>query len=224
MGGAGEHVEHPGSLGAVAVLREQVGVAAEGVGGAGNVEDGLRGESPDLVQQRGRHACSRGIREDAAAPGIAAIGERRKRLRGVGVFSVLAAEAVPELTAHAVELDRGAIEAAEANAAAHGVSGRCKFMAADAARAFATLSEGCDPRRCCVLADPPRTGMEASLLHEIGRFAPEAVLYVSCAPDTLRRDADLLARYGYRAETAGMLDMFPGTAHFESVTVFRRAS
>ena len=66
--------------------------------------------------------------------------------------------------------------------------------------------------------------MAASLLHEIGRFAPEAVLYVSCAPDTLRRDADLLAHYGYRAETAGMLDMFPGTAHFESVTVFRRAS
>ena len=143
---------------------------------------------------------------------------------GVGVFSVLAAEAVPELTARAVELDRGAIEAAEANAAAHGVSARCTFMAADAARAFATLSDGCDPRRCCVLADPPRTGMAASLLHEIGRFAPESVLYVSCAPDTLRRDADLLSQYGYRAATAGMLDMFPGTAHFESVTVFRRAS
>ena len=89
---------------------------------------------------------------------------------------------------------------------------------------LATLSEGCDPQRCCVLADPPRTGMAASLLHEIGQFAPESVLYVSCAPDTLRRDADLLAQYGYRAETAGMLDMFPGTAHFESVTVFRRAS
>ena len=66
--------------------------------------------------------------------------------------------------------------------------------------------------------------MAASLLHEIGHFAPESILYVSCSPDTLRRDADLLAQYGYRAGTAGMLDMFPGTAHFESVTVFARAS
>ena len=131
---------------------------------------------------------------------------------------------MPGLAARAVELDRAAIEAAERNAADHGVSDRCRFLAADAARAFAALSDGCDPRRCCVLVDPPRTGVAASLLHEIGRFGPESILYVSCAPDTLRRDADLLAESGYRIETAGMLDMFPGTAHFESATVFRRAS
>ena len=51
MGGTGEHVEHAGRIGAVAVVREQVGVAAEGVRGAGNVGDGLRGETADLVQQ-----------------------------------------------------------------------------------------------------------------------------------------------------------------------------
>ena len=98
---------------------------------------------------------------------------------GVGVFSILAAESLPGLTARAVELDRGAIEAAERNAASHGVSDRCRFQAADAARAFAALSDGCEPGRCCVLVDPPRTGVAASLLHEIGRFGPETVLYVS---------------------------------------------
>ena len=72
--------------------------------------------------------------------------------------------------------------------------------------------------------DPPRTGLPASLVHEIGQFAPEAVMYVSCGPDTLRRDADRLAEYGYVIQTAGMVDMFPATGHFESVTVFRRSA
>ena len=141
---------------------------------------------------------------------------------GAGVFSILAAEAVPGLTARAVELDKAAIGAARFNAGNHGVSGRCTFLAADAGAAFRRLSESCDPAKCCVLVDPPRTGLPASLTREIGKFAPMAVLYVSCGPDTLRRDADRLAEHGYRIQTAGMIDMFPATGHFESVTLFRR--
>jgi 23S rRNA (uracil1939-C5)-methyltransferase len=143
---------------------------------------------------------------------------------GVGVFSILAAEAIPRLTARAVELDKAAIGAARFNAEQHGVSGRCSFLAADAGAAFRRLSESCDPAKCCVLVDPPRTGLPASLTHEIGNFAPDSVLYVSCGPDTLRRDADRLAEHGYRIQTAGMIDMFPATGHFESVTLFRRSA
>ena len=72
--------------------------------------------------------------------------------------------------------------------------------------------------------DPPRTGLPASLTREIGAFGPEAVLYVSCAPDTLRRDADRLAARGFRIRSAGMIDMFPATGHFESVTLFGRCA
>ena len=143
---------------------------------------------------------------------------------GVGVFSILAAETIPGLTARAVELDKAAIDAAEFNAARHGVSGRCAFLAADAGKAFRTLASSCDPAKCCVLADPPRTGLPASLAREIGQFGPKAVLYVSCGPDTLRRDADRLAEHGYVIRTAGMVDMFPATGHFESVTLFRRCA
>jgi len=141
---------------------------------------------------------------------------------GVGVFSILAADAIPGLTARAVELDKAAIDAARFNAERHGVSGRYTFLAADAGKAFRTLAENCDPAKCCVLVDPPRTGLPASLAHEIGGFAPETVLYISCAPDTLRRDADRLAEHGYVIQTAGMVDMFPATGHFESVSLFRR--
>ena len=143
---------------------------------------------------------------------------------GVGVFSILAAEAIPGLKARAVELDAAAIDAAHFNAEAHGVSGRCTFLAADAGEAFRRLAGSCDPERCCILADPPRTGLPDSLTHEIGKFAPMAVLYVSCAPDTLRRDADRLARHGYAVHKAGMIDMFPANGHFESVSLFRRLS
>ena len=141
---------------------------------------------------------------------------------GAGIFSILAAEAVPGLTARAVELDKAAIEAAKFNAAQHGVSGRCTFLAADAGEAFRTLASSCDPAKCCILVDPPRTGLPVSLSNRIGQFTPKAVLYVSCGPDTLRRDADRLAEHGYVIQTAGMVDMFPATGHFESVTLFRR--
>ena len=143
---------------------------------------------------------------------------------GVGVFSILAAEAIPGLTAYAVELDAAAIEAAKFNATQHGVSDRCTFLAADAGEAFHTLASSCDPAKCCVLVDPPRTGLPGALTREIGESGPEAVLYVSCAPDTLRRDADRLAEHGYAVQTAGMVDMFPATGHFESVTLFRRCA
>ncbi len=143
---------------------------------------------------------------------------------GVGVFSILAAEAIPGLAARAVELDAEAIDAAEYNAKQHGVSDRCSFVAADADKAFRTLAKSCDPAKSCILVDPPRTGLPGSLTHKIGEFSPETVLYVSCAPDTLRRDADRLAKHGYVIRAAGMVDMFPATGHFESVTLFRRCA
>ncbi len=141
---------------------------------------------------------------------------------GSGVFSILATEHIPGLTANAVELDMAAIDAAVFNAKHHGVAGRCSFLVADAGEAFHTLASSCDPAKSCVLVDPPRTGLPGALTREIGEFGPEAVLYVSCGPDTLRRDADRLAEFGFRIQSAGMIDMFPATGHFESVTLFRR--
>lgn len=90
---------------------------------------------------------------------------------GVGVFSILAAEAIPNLTARAVELDKAAIDAAKYNAEQHDVSDHCTFIAADAGEAFRTLASSCDPAECCVLVDPPRTGLPASLTRELGNSA-----------------------------------------------------
>ena len=84
------------------------------------------------------------------------------------------------------------------------------------------------------LVDPPREGafelvkalVELHLqpgLREAGWVPPSRIVYVSCNPSTLARDAGLLVHQaGYRCSAAGMVNMFPHTAHVESIAVFER--
>lgn len=73
-----------------------------------------------------------------------------------------------------------------------------------------------------VLLDPPRSGA-AEMVKRMGDFKPERIVYVSCGPATLARDAGTLVHeHGYRMTKAGVIDMFPHTAHVESIAVFER--
>ncbi len=73
-----------------------------------------------------------------------------------------------------------------------------------------------------VLLDPPRSGA-AEMVKRIGQFAPSKIVYVSCGPATLARDAGALVHeHGYTLTKAGVIDMFPHTAHVESIAVFER--
>ena len=70
-----------------------------------------------------------------------------------------------------------------------------------------------------ILLDPPRSGALEMMPHVVALGA-KRVVYVSCHPATLARDIGVLVhRYGYRLESAGILDMFPHTAHVESIAV-----
>ncbi|MCI5779529.1 MAG: TRAM domain-containing protein [Lentisphaeria bacterium] len=137
---------------------------------------------------------------------------------GVGVFSIAALEQNSGLTAFGVELSAAAVAAARCNAVAHGVAARSEFVAGDAGDAMRRLG---DCREAVLLVDPPRTGLDAAAVKAILRASPRRIFYVSCAPDTLQRDIARL-RETYAAEQAGLLDMFPGTAHFETLAVLRR--
>lgn len=73
-----------------------------------------------------------------------------------------------------------------------------------------------------ILLDPPRSGA-AEMVKRIPQFAPSKIVYVSCGPATLARDAGVLVNeHGYRMTQVGVIDMFPHTAHVESIAVFEK--
>ena len=75
--------------------------------------------------------------------------------------------------------------------------------------------------RCdLVLLDPPRTGVVTAVIEELGRLRPRQILYISCDPATLARDAKALLALGYEMASLEALDLFPMTEHIESVANF----
>ena len=72
-----------------------------------------------------------------------------------------------------------------------------------------------------ILLDPPRSGA-LEMAQTIGRFDAARIVYVSCQPSSLVRDAAIICAQGYRMSKLGIMDMFPQTAHVESMAVFER--
>jgi 23S rRNA (uracil1939-C5)-methyltransferase len=68
-----------------------------------------------------------------------------------------------------------------------------------------------------VVANPPRAGLGAAVVRRIVRLSPSTVVMVSCDPATLARDVKLFHEGGYDATRVVPLDLFPQTAHVESV-------
>ncbi len=114
-----------------------------------------------------------------------------------------------------VEVVEPAVEDARLNAQVNGVK-NARFIAADAAKAAAQLErEGIRPN--VVIVDPPRKGCDESVIDTVSRMAPDRVVYVSCDPATLARDLKRFSERGYRTVRVTPVDMFPRTAHIESV-------
>ena len=119
-----------------------------------------------------------------------------------------------------VEIVPKAIEDAKKNAKANGIE-NARFICADAAKAAETLKgEGLTPD--VIIIDPPRKGCDKSLIKTISDFNPKRVVYVSCDPATLARDLAVFSEYGFEAQELTPVDMFPRTAHVESVAWLKR--
>lgn len=120
-----------------------------------------------------------------------------------------------------VEIVPEAIENAKQNAQRLGTE-NCEFILGDATKAANGLKmRGVKPD--VVIVDPPRKGCDASLLEIIANdFAPKKIIYISCDPATLARDAKLLKELGYNLKEYSPVDLFPATAHVETVALLVR--
>ncbi|MEO5701162.1 MAG: 23S rRNA (uracil(1939)-C(5))-methyltransferase RlmD [Casimicrobiaceae bacterium] len=121
-----------------------------------------------------------------------------------------------------IDGSRSLVERARANAGRNGLGGRASF---EVANLFEASPEGMEAfgRLDKVLIDPPREGAMAVVKALPGDGGPRRIVYVSCSPATLARDAEVLVNgHGYRLEAAGIINMFPHTAHVESMAVFER--
>jgi 23S rRNA (uracil1939-C5)-methyltransferase len=117
-----------------------------------------------------------------------------------------------------VEGDASLVAKAESNAARNGV-GNAAFVKENLFEP-AQFGPWAHERYDVVLLDPPRAGA-AALLTRMAHWRPRRVVYISCHPGSLARDAETLVHaQGFRLTCAGVMDMFPQTTHVESIAVF----
>jgi 23S rRNA (uracil1939-C5)-methyltransferase len=117
-----------------------------------------------------------------------------------------------------VEGDAGLIAKARANATANGI-GNADFAVENLFEPK-EFGEWAKERYDLVLLDPPRAGA-VELLPRFAEWRPRRVVYISCHPGSLARDARILTKdLGYSLKAAGVMDMFPHTTHVESIAVF----
>ena len=96
-----------------------------------------------------------------------------------------------------------------------------EFLCADAAQAAQTLADrGLRPDVICV--DPPRKGLAPAVIDAIVQMAPQRLVYVSCDPATLARDVKRMEEQGYVLQRAEAVDLFPRTAHVETVVLLSK--
>jgi 23S rRNA (uracil1939-C5)-methyltransferase len=134
---------------------------------------------------------------------------------GLGNFTLPLARRCASVTG--VEGDATLVQRGMENASTNGLD-NVAFHAADLTQPFIDqpwAAGGFDK----VLIDPPRSGA-FEVVQKIAQLRPGVILYISCNPATLARDAGELVQHGYRLQAAGIMDMFPHTTHVESIALF----
>lgn len=137
---------------------------------------------------------------------------------GIGTISLVMARKAGMVWG--AEVVPQAVDDAIANAQRNHIE-NARFLCADAGEAARYLEgEGVRPDVVCV--DPPRKGLAEDVVDTIADMGPERVVYVSCDPGTLGRDVKRFAGRGYTLKKAVAVDMFPRTAHVETVVLLSK--
>lgn len=138
---------------------------------------------------------------------------------GLGNFTLPIARSGAMVTG--IEGNAGLIRRAGDNAQLNGLVANTRFLTMDLFKIDAAQWQALG-RFDKLLIDPPRDGA-MELVKLVGADGPKRIVYVSCNPATLARDAEVLvAVHGYTLKAAGIVNMFPHTAHVESIAWFER--
>ena len=139
---------------------------------------------------------------------------------GTGTISLVLAKRVKEVIG--VEIIEAAVADAWENARRNGIL-NAAFRCADASKAAQDLAaEGKKPD--VIVVDPPRKGIDETVVEAMAEMAPEKIVYISCDPATLARDIKRLGERGYALKQVRAYDMFPRCAHVETAAVLVRKS
>ncbi len=138
---------------------------------------------------------------------------------GSGLFSLFLAPSCARLIG--IEIDGEAVDCARLNMERHGIK-NAVFHQGDARDVLEKEFAGRDGAANVVVLDPPRAGCEREVLDLVAGIGPSKIVYVSCDPATLARDARRLVDGGFDLATVRPVDMFPQTKHIECVSLFVR--
>lgn len=138
---------------------------------------------------------------------------------GIGTITLSAASLSKK--AIGIEMVQKAIDNAKENAQKNGIK-NVEFHCGKAESLVPQLIEnGACPD--IVILDPPRKGSDKATLSAVVKALPKRIVYISCNPSTLARDARFLENSGYKLQKATAVDMFPHTAHCEAAALFSQA-
>lgn len=137
---------------------------------------------------------------------------------GIGTIALLSAMRAGEVVG--VEINSAAISDAIKNSKINSIS-NASFVVADAAKHLRSASKA-GMRYDVIFVDPPRSGCSNEFISALIEHAPQKLIYISCNPQTQARDISQLKKAGFIAKRLKAFDMFPQTAHVESVVLMTR--
>ena len=134
---------------------------------------------------------------------------------GTGTIGIVASDRAKQVIG--VELNEDAVRDAVYNARLNKTE-NIRFFCADAGKFMVAMAEERE-KVDVVLMDPPRAGSDLNFLKSVVTLAPEKVVYISCNIETQARDLGFLCKNGYKVKRIQPVDMFPHTAHIETVVL-----
>lgn len=137
---------------------------------------------------------------------------------GIGTIGIVASKGAGQVIG--CELNPDAVRDAKTNAKINCIE-NIKFICADAGEFMLGMKE--QGEKCDVLfMDPPRAGSDKKFLSCAVALSPEKIVYISCNPETQQRDLYYLTKNGYKVKKIQPVDMFPYTAHVETVVLLQK--